>query len=280
MAEIIQGFDDRDWTGFLTPEQVAMWGFVGIKVSQGRVWNPKDRALLQRQWERANDNYGLLRIPFHYLLSPVIGQDPKLYGKQQAENFFTTMEVKNLADVRGWGELPPCIDVEHRRLLMPSGYHLAMNLKTCLDETEAWWDKVPLIYTATWYWDKYMHVEFEKLVPEYWKIYDLWEADPKPDTTIKGWGDTNSVQQYELDFDYAGYPGELDLDETTQAWIDSRSQTVPIPSDCDDEVNEALSKQKIKLEGDHLVELELAKKDAYNFAIGESVQAVLFLSKE
>ena len=80
MAVIIEGFDDRDWNGVLTPELLKIWKFVGIKVSQGRSWNPRDRDVLQRQWARGK-HYGLLRIPFHYLLSPPIGTDAKWYGQ-------------------------------------------------------------------------------------------------------------------------------------------------------------------------------------------------------
>lgn len=277
VIEILEGFDDRDWNGVLSPELAKRFKLVGIKVSQGRAWEPRDRAVLQRQWKRANSIYGLLRLPFHYLLSPVLGQDAKLYGKLQALNFHTTMKVKNKADVLGWGELPPFIDVENRFVGMAGAVARAKNLKACLEETILLWDRTPGIYTATWYWDRYMHTEFVKLVPKYWEIYDLWEADPPPETYIAGWGDTNSIQQIKLDGYLAGYgSGGIDLDETTQAWIDKVTGGVIIPTDCNDEVSAALAKQ----EEEHLVDIALAKHDAYNTAIIDGKNAVKSLYKE
>jgi hypothetical protein len=194
MAEIINGFDDRDWNGVLTEALAEFWKLVGIKVSQGRVWEPKDRAVLQRQWMRANKNYGLLRIPFHFWLAPPVYTDAKLYGENQALNFYHTMIEKNDPGNYGWGELPPCIDAENHFVGMANASQRALCFKVCLDKTEELWSRTPLIYTAGWYWNTYMHKEFEKLVPEYWKIYDLWEADPPPDSWIDGWGNTNSIQ--------------------------------------------------------------------------------------
>lgn len=282
MTDIVEGFDDRDWNGYLSPALAKHFKLIGVKVSQGRVWNPKDRAVLQKQWRRAKV-YDLLRIPFHYWLPGLIGTDSVLYGKNQAKNFHDSMIKWNDPASFGWGELPPCIDVESLFVGMAGPKNRALCLLSCLKWTEDLWQRIPMIYTATWYWDRYMHTEFVKLVPEYWKIYDLWEADPLPDTDIAGWGKTNSVQQMKLDVAYPGYGSNgLDLDETTQAWIDSRTQSVPIPipDDCEDKINTALVTQKIQLEGDHLVDLEVAKKNAYNIAIGDSTQAVQKLHKD
>ena len=238
MAEIINGFDDRDWNGVLSEQLAAYWKFVGIKVSQGQGWYPSDRAVLQLQWKRANKNYGLLRIPFHFYLQPTFYTEPIGYGINQALNFYNTMRDENNADVQGWGELPPAIDMENKFIGMAGAEARALCFKACLDKTEELWDRRPMIYTAGWIWNSVMHDEFEKLVPEYWKVYDLWEADPPPDTDIKGWGKTNSIQQVNLDGYYPGYgSGAIDLDETTQAWIDKvtavslppNPEPVPVP---------------------------------------------------
>lgn len=250
MTIIVQGFDDRNWNGFLTAEQAKLWKLIGIKVSQGRSWNPRDRAVLQRQWTRANRVYGLLRIPFHYSLSPPIGTDPEWYGEAQALNFRNSMKTWNNPEKYGWGELPPCIDVENRFVGMAGPVSRAKCLQINLEKTEELWGRVPLIYTATWYWDTYMHKEFVKLVPKYWEKYDLWEADPAPDTKIAGWGDENSVQQYKLDVPYPGYQsGGLDLDETTQAWINRRLEVPvpPPPSDCSEEIEKAIVPYEAKI---------------------------------
>ena len=93
-----------------------------------------------------------------------------------------------------------------------------------------------MIYTRGSYWDKYVHPYFVQLVPEYWKKYELWEADPPPDTSIKGWGDTNSIQQIVLDQPYPGFSGGIDINETTQAWLDKflkpEPPLPPPPVDC------------------------------------------------
>ena len=244
--ELIQGFDDRDWNGYLSPELAKEFKFIGIKASQGKSWNPIDRSILQRQWRRAKDPYNLLRIPFHFLISPTLLEDPEVNGVIQADNFHQSMKKWNDPAVYGWGELPPCIDVEDRFTGMAGPKSRAISLLNCLEVTENLWGRVPIIYTATWYWDTHVHPEFVKLVPEYWKIYDLWEADPDPATTIAGWGDTNSIQQYKLNIPYPGYGSNvLDLDETTKAWITKRLNELlpdpppppppppPLPSGCE-----------------------------------------------
>ena len=278
---LIQGFDDRSWNGFLTPEQAKLWAFVGIKVSQGRNWNPSDRATLQRQWQRAKENYNLMRLPFHYWLPGVLGQNGKQYGEFQADNFRDSMNKWNNPAVLGYGELPPCIDVESRFVGMASAKSRALNLKACLDQTEVRWSRVPIIYTATWYWDSLMHPEFVKLVPEYWLKYDLWEADPLPNTKIAGWGDDNSIQQYKLGIDLPNYgSGDIDLNETTQEWVSSVYNPIPIPDNCDEEISEALEKQKQELEGECLVQVGLATKLAYNSGIADAKEAVTKLFKD
>jgi hypothetical protein len=216
-VEIIEGFDKRDWNGYLTPENAKKFGLVGIKVSQGRSWTPKDIAVLQKQWARANSIYKLARIPFHFWLAPWPGQDYEQYGRDQAKNMFNGIKTKFKND---YGELPPAIDVEHRFFGMASGLPRAKTLLGCLQKTEQLWGEVPLIYTAGYYWDKLVHPYFVQLVPEYWKYYELWEADPPPDTSIKGWGDTNAIQQIVLDQPYPGFSGGVDINETTQEWLD------------------------------------------------------------
>ena len=154
-------------------------------------------------------------------------------------------------------------------------------MKACLDQTEIRWNRVPMIYTAGWYWNQTMHPEFVKLVPEYWLKYDLWEADPLPNTWIAGWGDNNSVQQVKLGL--VGLPGfekQIDLNETTQAWIDSVTDEIHIPDDCEKEVAAALAKQKAELEGECLVQMGLATKLAYNSGIADAKEAVTKLFKD
>jgi hypothetical protein len=80
-----------------------------------------------------------------------------------------------------------------------------------------------------------------------------------------------------LDGYYPGYgSGKIDLDETTQEWIDKVTGGVTIPEkDCREEVEKALQIQ----EGEYMVKLEIAKKDAYNKALEDSGDAIAGLAK-
>lgn len=287
---IVEGFDSRSWDGFLSPEYQAILKYVGIKISQGQNWTPPEGyTTLPKQWRRAKKNYSLLRLPFHYWLPGWTWYNHADYGKKQAENFHQSIIDHFEGD---FGELPPCIDVESRFTGMANGAGRALNLKACLDWTEDFWNVVPLIYTATWYWDRYMHTEFVKLVPEYWKKYDLWEADPLPNTTIAGWGDNNSIQQVVLDKEIKnfGLPGtstKVDFDETTQAWLDKVTGSIPTPDDCVAEVAKAVAESEAKcsalvdaMKEQHQIEIGLAKKNAYNSGITDAKQAVKKLYKE
>ena len=111
MTEIIEGFDARYWNAVLSPGLAERFKFVGIKISQGRVWNPTGRARLQLQWKRSKDIYNLMRLPFHYWLPGIVGQNGKQYGELQADNFRDSMKKWNNPDELGYGEFPPCIDV-------------------------------------------------------------------------------------------------------------------------------------------------------------------------
>lgn len=227
---IVEGFDARYWDGVLSLAHQRRFKFAGIKTSQGTRWTPREGwGVLQRQWNRANSRYGLLRLPFHYLTMPYPWTEPVQYGKDQAKNMFNTIR-----DVFGndYGELPPAIDVEQRYAGMAGGDNRVATLKACLEKTTRLWNKVPLIYTATWYWDKYIHPYVGSW--QYWKEYDLWEADPPPDTAIKGWVDGGVVTQVLLDTTLPGFNSGIDLNETTQEWIDSVTKpTAPPPPECE-----------------------------------------------
>ena len=233
MTEILEGFDSRYWDGYLPPYLAKRFKFVGIKASQGKAWEPHDRKTLQYQWARAKDPYGLLRTPFHFWKSPVSWEDPESNGIAQAENFLRTMEKKNGGDL---GELKPTVDVEDRWVGMASAKRRALSVYHCLLKTEELWGEVPMIYTATWYWDGWgIHNEFVKLCPEYWKKYKLWEGDPAPDTIISGWGDnTNTtILQVVLDTYMNNFNTKIDLNETTPEKLETvkigSTSTLPDP---------------------------------------------------
>ena len=276
MTIIVEGFDSRYWDGVLSPEYQKTMKYVGIKMSQGKNWIPREKyGLLVRQWLRANKNYGLLRLPFHYWLPSWPWYNHKKYGEEQAENFYERM-MHQFEEQKG--ELPPAIDVESRFAGMASGEHRVICLRGCLDRTAELWNLSPGIYTATWYWDKYIAPYTGDW--KYWEEHWLWEADPPPDTHIKGWGDTNAIQQVALDKSVPGFNAKVDFNETTQAWLDSVSQAIPAPNNCDSEIKEALVEQYSELESRHLVEMVIAQKDAYNLAVADAVRVTSILKKE
>ncbi|NIR63987.1 MAG: hypothetical protein GWN76_08495 [candidate division Zixibacteria bacterium] len=204
------------------------------------------------------------------------------YGKAQADNFFNTIAEHFEGD---YGELPPVIDLEHRRTGI-SGECRVKCYRALLDRTAELWNQAPMIYTAGWYWDTYVHPYVGDW--KYWEEHELWEADPPPDTPIKGWVDGGVVLQVALSSpldgwkDPKGYQGKVDINETEDSWLAKHWQPIP-PPNCEEEVTKALAAQKIIYEKeiarlqDENAQLQI---DVYNQALDDVKGTINNMYKE
>lgn len=224
---LVEGFDSRGWNGYFPPGYEHL-KFAGIKISQGKKWDPKDLWMLQRQWDWAKSKYDLMRLPFHFWKGHRSWEDPIQEGKSQAYYFHNSITKRFGGD---FGELPPAIDGEDRFLGMVTGKPLVHNFRACLEKTADLWNKVPGIYSAGWWWNKYIYPYLDGWKP--WEEYWLWEADPPPPTPISGWGDEiGAITQVKLDTQMLGWNAVIDIDQTTQEWIDKvLGVATPDPTD-------------------------------------------------
>lgn len=271
---IVKGFDSRGWNGILPAGyQDGYFKFYFQKVSQGQKWIPSDLAQLQKNWKRAKEVYSLPRGAFHFTLMPTFYTDPIAYGKAQGDNFYYTLKNKYGAE---FGELPPVIDVENRYTGMAGGDKRVLMLRALLDKTAELFDQSPMIYTAGWYWDAYIHPYVGDW--RYWEEYELWEADPPPDTPIKGWEENGikaKVTQVKLDWTPPGFNTKIDLDETTQEWLDNNTGTPVPPPNCEEAVKKALDAQAVVYEA----EIAKLKVSQYNLALNDVISCAENLKK-
>ena len=201
------GFDSRYWNG-LMPDGYD-YKFVGIKLSGGTSFVPKEPKV---QWVRSVD-HNLARLPFHYWRGSRL-QDPTEHGIAQAEHFYKTMRTYFGGDP---GELPPAIDCEDKH--SRKGLATVTDIKACLIRTEELWGRRPMIYTAGHFWDSWCMP-----YADYWSDwspydYDLWEADPPPDTSCGKW-DESVIIQVLLDWSAPGFNAGIDVNKMQQWFWD------------------------------------------------------------
>jgi len=269
MAEIVTGFDSRYWDGILTAENQKTFKFFMGKFSQGKCFTPKEGwNLLSNNWKRTRDVYKIPRGPYHYMLFSHPWYDPITYGKENAQNFWNTCQEHFEGDI---GEIPPTIDVESHWAGMVGGEGRVATLRACLEETEKLFGRVPLIYTARWYWDRYIAPYTGDW--QYWKEHELWEADPPPDTPIAGWGNSCAIRQVALGKAWAGFNTTIDVDEVEDTWLAQYWKPTP-PSDCTEAVEKALEAQAIIYEAEIAnlkAENEALKTSEYNQALNDVI---------
>lgn len=225
MPEIVKGFDSRYTTTI--PEDTE-YKFAGIKISQAVIGGPYEQPLIQ--WERAVE-LGLAKLPFHFWRGS--NDDPEQDGAEQAEWFFSVYN-QHYKPI-GEAELPPCLDAEDSYAL--KGLRSLRNLMAFLKRTEQLWNRRPIIYSAGWWWDTWIKPYTLFLHPIY--SYDLWEADPPPDTPIGYWSESKIVQ-VRLDFAKHGFNASIDEDEAQKIWYNNQVGTLPPPGNTTKEKLEAL----------------------------------------
>lgn len=202
----VLGFDSR-YTETIPSD--TEYEFAGIKISDGAGGGPYTQPLIQ--WERAGE-LGLDRLPFHYWRGPGL-DDPERDGEEQARWFRKLYEDHFLP--HGPAELPPVLDAEDR--FSRPGSRALRSLMSFLDHTESLWGRKPLFYSAGWFFDH--HIKPYTTPAHRIYTYELWEADPPPDTPIGFWAESESViKQVRLDFPKEGFTAQIDENEAQDEW--------------------------------------------------------------
>jgi len=117
---------------------------------------------------------------------------------------------------------PPIVDTEDT--LSYPGRLLAENLWATVQEVEQRFGKAALIYSARWYFDRWL----KPWLPAGHPIYerDLWEADPPPDTAEPGHFHKPVGVQYKLDGSAPGWNAKIDLDRFERTWYSKNVRLV------------------------------------------------------
>jgi len=201
---MIYGFDSR-YTRTIPFD--GRFVFACIKISEAVRGGPYEEPVLQ--WRLAGDR-GMARLPFHFWRCPQRG-DPVEDGIEQAEWMRSIYEQHFL--LNGYAELPPAIDCED--IYSPRGERPILSMLACLHRTRELWDKDPLIYSAGWWWD-YRIKPYTMPTHELYS-YDLWEADPPPDTLIGYFGEP-VIRQIRLDHYEEGFSAKIDTNTMIESY--------------------------------------------------------------
>ena len=208
-----------------------------------------------------------------YWIGPAWYQDPHVHGKAQAQFFYDTMKRIHGNDM---GELPPVIDIEDTNA--PKGHRTIQSIKAFMGKTKELWGREPMVYTAGWWFDVWFSPYYSPEKFGGWDIYsyDLWEADPPPDTKCGEWTETD-VTQVKLSIKYPGFNAVIDVNETTQEWIDSAIAIEKFYTQ--EEVDTLLKELEVKLTIACNIRCALEFKAGWNEAVQEVLKVVRAIEK-
>jgi hypothetical protein len=225
MDEIIYGWDSRYWDGILPPEYENHFSVYFQKVAQGVGWVPSEGwNQLQLNWKRVKEVYRIPRGPYCYTIMPYHDQNMIQRGEIAADDYLRVINESFQGDQ---GELPPVVDLENVHPNMALEEDLALFVRAKLERASEIFNKRPMVYTATWFWDQYIAPYVGDW--KYYEEYELWEADPPPDTPIAGWVNGGAVVQVALSKTIPGFNTVVDLNETTREWLNKQIGVTPPP---------------------------------------------------
>jgi GH25 family lysozyme M1 (1,4-beta-N-acetylmuramidase) len=150
--ERVAGIDVSRWQGKIDWTKVAAAGY-HYAIIRATIGDDYTDPRFLENWHGAQ-NAGLLVSAYHVIA-------PKAAAERQIAHFFAVLG--NLK-----ADLPLCMDVERE-----DGTALetiTRCVKACLLNTEDRDQRKPIIYTARWFWDRYV------LPAPEWRTYDLWVA--------------------------------------------------------------------------------------------------------
>ena len=198
----IQILDARYWNGAIPPGYEYIKGYIA-KVSDGDYFTSPNFA---NQYRAAEELFGMARSAWSFFKGV---SDPV----KAAKRYHDAMVASG-----GYGGIPPILDIEDRFAV--KGKVTVDKAWVQLQEMEQLSGREVMVYSAGWYWDSWC----SPFVPLSHSIYtrDLWESDPAPDTTIRGWPNGGIMVQTILDWrapgfiDTAGNPGLIDISDVSE----------------------------------------------------------------
>jgi lysozyme len=192
---MLRGTDVSHWQGNIDFRKMKAAGaeFVFVKASQA-AWT--DRRFVEN-WARARDA-GILRGAYHFI-------DWTRPAQEQADHF------SNVLLTNGIGELPPVADFE-LRTGAPAATTARLFLRVFLARLEQNIRRVPIIYTAPYFWREFGSTEAHWLKWPLWIAHYTTASQPMAtppwtrwtfwQTTDKGPGATYGVSSASIDLNW------------------------------------------------------------------------------
>lgn len=199
---MIEGFDSRYWNGHL-PAQYNFQFFMG-KATE-------------------SDYFVAHNSPYQIEMARRYGMDAGVYHFYRQH-----CDITGAANIYYHWCKPlqtniklPILDCEDQS--SHPGTALSAHLWASVQEIEAKFGQMCMIYTARWWWDS--HVYYAAGHPIYQR--PLWEADPPPDTATPGSFANPVIVQYKLSWRPPGLNASIDLDRADEAWYRVNVDKVP-----------------------------------------------------
>jgi len=148
----VPGIDVSRWQREVNWSRVAGAGY-RFAVIRATIGNYYTDPRFYVNWQGAREA-GLLVSAYHVVA-------PEKPADSQMERFFDVLEGRS-------GDLPLVLDVELSREVSPEG--ITASIQACAAVIEERDDRLPIIYTARWFWDRNV------LEEPNWAQYDLWVA--------------------------------------------------------------------------------------------------------
>jgi GH25 family lysozyme M1 (1,4-beta-N-acetylmuramidase) len=152
VVERVSGIDVSRWQGEIDWAQVAAEGhrFAMIRSTIGDAYlDPR----FYSNWDEAR-TAGLLVTAYHVVT-------PDKSAQQQIDYFFDVLGARR-------SDFPLVVDVERDDGVDRQG--ITACVRACLQEVEERDGRKPIVYTARWFWDRYLQPS------DVWRGYHLWVA--------------------------------------------------------------------------------------------------------
>ncbi len=191
------GIDVSRYQGTVDWRAVADAGFK-FAVVRATLWNVKLDESFETNWQGARNN-GLLVSAYHVI-------KPDVAAAAQIDAF-----VQALAGHKC--DLPPVLDIERDDGQTPQA--ITQCVLDSLHLSEPRFGRKPIVYTAKWFWDKFVLPSAE------WAQYDLWVASyGAADVVLPSAWPTWKIWQYTGNGHAPGIAGEVDLNWFNGAYDD------------------------------------------------------------
>lgn len=226
---MIQILDSRYWNGQIpaAPDYSYIKGYIA-KVNSGDYFTSPE---FEMQYRAAERLFGAARSAWAFFKAV---SDPKA----------TALRYHNaVMAAGGYGGIPQVADLEDR--YAPKGKATFDKAWELIQEMDQLAGRETMVYSAGWWWDSWCAPWVSLDHPIYDRL--LWEADPGPDTPIKGWPNGGDMVQTILDWYAPGFIStvgtalRIDISDVPEALFNSWVGSAPPGNDCQDKLNQIRS---------------------------------------